>query len=86
MPNNGSKETEGKVVKMCPFLGGKWCIGDSCALWMVVFHEKVNSLGVRGVSQEGMCSIPALCQIMSSSKQAPSPPQVMKMPPNLLRG
>lgn len=82
MGDNGKEE--GILKKACPFLEGKWCIGDACAIWVTISRQGTSQLGTRQVQTEGICSLPALCIIISSKPQPP--PQIMKMPPNLLKG
>jgi len=65
-----------EVRKKCPFLD-EWCIGDDCACFIQVAQTGVNQLGIQQTVQQGMCSLPALCMIMSS-KQVPSQP--IKLP------
>jgi hypothetical protein len=73
MPNNH----EGESRKKCPFLNTD-CIGDACACFIQVTQTRVTSLGVAELVQTGMCSLPALCMIMSSPKS--QEPQAIKLP------
>jgi len=73
MGDNGKDE----VNKKCPFLNGL-CIGDACAVFTQLTLTKTNELGVVQTAQQGMCSLPALCVIMSSQPQRQ--PQLIQLP------
>ena len=70
---------EGELMKKCPFLNS-WCIEKTCALFIQVAQTQVNSLGIMQAVQHGMCSLPALCMIMSSPKPQQQEPQVINLP------
>ena len=85
MSNNGKKEEGTQRTKRCPF-DKQWCIAEACDAFIQMNQSGVNQLGQRQVSQVGMCSLPALAQIMSSlvqmmASRPPPPPQMMKLPP-----
>ena len=69
---------KGELKKKCPFLN-EWCIGDACSLFIQVAQTSVNQLGISQLVQQGMCSLPALCMIMSSPPQKQEK-QIMKLP------
>ncbi len=75
MSDNGEK-----VKKMCPFLG-KWCIEDSCNLFIEIVQQGVNTLGIRTLAKGGMCSLPALAMILSNKPQSAP---VMTRPPLII--
>ena len=77
MPDNGQKQ--GELRKKCPFMDGAWCIGDACAIYIQVTQTRIGPLGFREQFQSGMCSLPALCLIISSQHQV----QPVKLPPSL---
>ena len=72
MAGNGNHEEEaGERRLTCPFLQD-WCIDKRCALWIQLFQSKTDQAGKQQVNRVGMCSLPALCEIMSS-RQPPPP-------------
>uniref|UniRef100_A0A6H1ZKJ9 Uncharacterized protein n=1 Tax=viral metagenome TaxID=1070528 RepID=A0A6H1ZKJ9_9ZZZZ len=75
MSDNG----EGKLVKKCPFLGEKWCIGEDCAIYMEIVQQRVV-LGVSQMVKVGSCSLPALAMIMSNRPQPQQPVQKINFP------
>ena len=84
MSNNGKKE-EGTLRKKCPF-DKQWCIAEACDAFIQINQARINQLGQQQMTQVGMCSLPALTQIMSSLVQIMAsrplpPPQMMKIPP-----
>ncbi len=72
MGNNGTKEEK----KRCPFLVAE-CIGSECACYIDVTQTQLV-LGVARQVNVGICSLPALCMIMSARPQPA--PQGFKIP------
>ena len=60
------------LKKWCPYLN-KWCISQVCACWIQITQTQRSSIqGFATHNQIGMCSLPALCLIMTSLVQQPS--------------
>jgi len=68
-----SDNNNGELKKKCPFLK-EWCLGDSCACYVIITQTKVGQLGLAQQVQSGMCSFPALCMIMSTANKQPIKP------------
>ena len=81
-------DSDKKRAKFCPFLKS-WCDKDEqarCAMWMELHRTHTSPVGARQIENVGMCAIPALCELISQLAKPQAPQQVIKLPPQILRG
>ena len=64
-PDVGMKEELAESMKICPFFQ-KPCLGAPCALWMSLTRTTRGPHGGFAKATLGMCSLPALCELISS--------------------